>query len=47
MKSTGRGMLMIRSFMEDVHVGRAPEGGTEVRMIKRIPVDPATSSLQG
>lgn len=38
MKSSGRGMLMIRSFMEDVQVGKAPEGGTEVRMIKRIPV---------
>ena len=35
LKSSGRGIFLIRSFMDDVHVGRAPEGGMEVRMTKR------------
>jgi serine/threonine-protein kinase RsbW len=36
LKSSGRGILIIRSFMDDVQLGNAPEGGTELRMIKRI-----------
>ena len=43
LKSSGRGMLLIRSFMDDVQLGNAPEGGTEVRMIKRIPFNGAGS----
>lgn len=35
LKSSGRGIFLIRSFMDDVQLGRAPEGGTEVRMTKR------------
>src|SRR3954465_3059598 len=38
LKANGRGMLMIRSFMDDVQVGPAPGGGTEVRMAKHIPI---------
>ena len=37
LKTSGRGMLMIRTFMDDVQLGTASGGGTEVRMVKRIP----------
>jgi serine/threonine-protein kinase RsbW len=36
LKSSGRGIFLIRNFMDDVQVQRAPEGGMEVRMIKRV-----------
>jgi serine/threonine-protein kinase RsbW len=36
LKSSGRGILMIRNFMDDVRLQRAPEGGMEIRMIKRV-----------
>jgi len=36
LKSGGRGIFLIRSFMDDVRVQRAPEGGMEIRMTKRI-----------
>ena len=36
LKSSGRGIFLIRSFMDDVQLGRAPEGGMEVRMTKRM-----------
>lgn len=32
----GRGIFLIRQFMDDVSIQRAREGGTEVRMLKRI-----------
>ncbi len=35
LKSSGRGIFLIRSFMDHVQVRRAPEGGMEIRMIKR------------
>jgi serine/threonine-protein kinase RsbW len=35
LKSSGRGLFLIRSFMDDVALRRAPEGGMEVRMVKR------------
>ena len=37
LKATGRGIFLIRSFMDDVQLRSAPEGGMEVRMIKRLP----------
>jgi serine/threonine-protein kinase RsbW len=37
LKSSGRGIFLIRSFMDDVQLQRAPEGGMEVRMVKRVP----------
>ena len=37
LKSSGRGIFLIRSFMDDVRLDRAPEGGMEIRMIKRVP----------
>jgi serine/threonine-protein kinase RsbW len=35
LKSSGRGIFLIRNFMDDVQLHRAPEGGMEFRMIKR------------
>ena len=35
LKSSGRGIFLIRSFMDDVVLRRAPEGGMEIRMTKR------------
>jgi serine/threonine-protein kinase RsbW len=39
LKSSGRGIFLIRNFMDDVQLKRAPEGGMEIRMIKRVPQD--------
>jgi serine/threonine-protein kinase RsbW len=36
LKSSGRGIFFMRSFMDDVSIERRPEGGTQVRMSKRI-----------
>jgi serine/threonine-protein kinase RsbW len=36
LKSSGRGIFLIRSFMDEVLLQRAPEGGMEVRMVKRL-----------
>ena len=36
LKSSGRGIFLIRQFMEDVELQRAPEGGMEIRMTKRV-----------
>ena len=38
LKSSGRGIFLIRNFMDDVTLQRAPEGGMEIRMTKRVPV---------
>jgi serine/threonine-protein kinase RsbW len=35
LKSSGRGIFLIRNFMDDVRLQRAPEGGMEIRMVKR------------
>ncbi len=36
LKSSGRGIFFMRSFMDDVQLRRAPEGGMEVRMVKKL-----------
>jgi serine/threonine-protein kinase RsbW len=36
LKSSGRGIFLIRNFMDDVQLHRAPQGGMEIRMIKRV-----------
>ena len=36
LKASGRGIFLIRSFMDHVSLQRAPEGGMEIRMIKRV-----------
>lgn len=35
MKGSGRGILFMRNYMDDVTLGRASEGGMEVRMMKK------------
>jgi serine/threonine-protein kinase RsbW len=37
LKASGRGIFLVRSFMDDVQLGSAPEGGMEIQMIKRLP----------
>jgi serine/threonine-protein kinase RsbW len=41
LKSSGRGIFLIRSFMDEVDLRRVPEGGMEVRMVKRRTGDAA------
>jgi serine/threonine-protein kinase RsbW len=36
LKCSGRGIFLIRSFMDELVVQRAPEGGMELRMVKRV-----------
>jgi serine/threonine-protein kinase RsbW len=36
LKSSGRGIFLIRSFMDDVQLHSAPEGGMEIKMVKRV-----------
>jgi len=36
LKSSGRGIFLMRSFMDDVALRKLPEGGMEVRMTKRV-----------
>ena len=38
LKGSGRGIFLIRRFMDDVQLQRAPEGGMEIRMTKRVHV---------
>jgi anti-sigma regulatory factor (Ser/Thr protein kinase) len=33
---SGRGIFFMRSLMDDVALRRAPQGGMEVRMVKRL-----------
>jgi serine/threonine-protein kinase RsbW len=40
LKSSGRGIFFMRSFMDDVTLHRRPEGGMEVRLVKRLPTLP-------
>ena len=36
LRSSGRGIFFMRSFMDDVVLRRASEGGMEVRMVKKL-----------
>ena len=36
LKSSGRGIFFMRSFMDDVSMARRPEGGMAVRMTKKL-----------
>jgi serine/threonine-protein kinase RsbW len=36
LKASGRGIFLIKSFMDDVRLQRAPEGGMEILMTKRV-----------
>ena len=44
LKSSGRGVFLMRSLMDDLQLHRATEGGMEVCMVKRIPPDAAPES---
>ena len=41
LKASGRGIFLIKSFMDEMTLLRAPEGGMEVVMVKRV--QPATA----
>ena len=41
LKGSGRGIFLIRSFMDEVVLQRSSEGGMEMRMVKRV--QPAAS----
>lgn len=44
LKSSGRGIFIIRTFMDEMVLQRAPEGGMEVVMVKRVgAADPTVS----
>jgi serine/threonine-protein kinase RsbW len=36
LKSSGRGIFFMRSFMDEVDIHPASEGGMEVRMVKKL-----------
>jgi serine/threonine-protein kinase RsbW len=38
LKGSGRGIFLIRNFMDEVDLRRAPQGGMEIRMVKRGPI---------
>ena len=40
LKSSGRGIFFMRSFMDDVVIRRRPEGGMECRLVKNLPGPP-------
>jgi serine/threonine-protein kinase RsbW len=37
LKSSGRGIFLIRNFMDEVLLQRVPDGGMEIRMVKKVP----------
>lgn len=43
LKASGRGIFLIRTFMDEVELERVPQGGMEIRMTKRVP--PARASV--
>ncbi len=36
LKATGRGIFLMRSFMDEMSINRLQQGGMEVRMVKRV-----------
>jgi len=44
LKASGRGIFLIRSFMDEMALQRAPEGGMEVVMVKRVSSGQDTTS---
>jgi serine/threonine-protein kinase RsbW len=36
LKASGRGIFLIRNFMDDIQLQRATGGGMEIRMVKRV-----------
>jgi serine/threonine-protein kinase RsbW len=37
LRQSGRGLLLIRAFMDDFDMHLRPGGGTEVRLVKKVP----------
>jgi serine/threonine-protein kinase RsbW len=37
LRSSGRGIFLIRSFMDDVQLQRGQHRGMEIRMVKKVP----------
>jgi serine/threonine-protein kinase RsbW len=46
LKSSGRGIFFMRSFMDDVQIRRAEPGGTEIVMVKKF-ARPAPETTSG
>ena len=44
LKASGRGIFLIRSFMDFVQLRRSPEGGMEIHMTKRAQPDASDSA---
>jgi len=44
LKASGRGIFLIRSFMDEMDLRRAPEGGMEIVMVKRVSSGKDTTS---
>jgi serine/threonine-protein kinase RsbW len=44
LKASGRGIFLIRNFMDQVELRRIPEGGMEIQMTKRVSSEPTTGS---
>jgi serine/threonine-protein kinase RsbW len=45
LKASGRGIFLIRNFMDQVELRRVPEGGMEIQMTKRVSSQPTTDSV--
>src|SRR6185436_10939259 len=43
LKSSGRGIFLIRNFMDDVQLQRGKHRGMEIRMVKKVPKAGATT----
>jgi serine/threonine-protein kinase RsbW len=44
LKPSGRGIFLIRNFMDEVRLQRASQGGMEIRMVKRLNPSPDTAA---
>lgn len=40
MKTSGRGLLIVQAFMDEMHVGHGSNGGAELMMAKDYPLEP-------
>lgn len=43
LRASGRGIFLIRNFMDELVLERTPDGGMEVFMLKRVPVAPKSA----
>jgi serine/threonine-protein kinase RsbW len=41
LKTSGRGLFLMRAFMDEFDVARGPQGGAEIIMAKRFPPRPS------